>query len=66
MIKLIVAIGVVVGLGVSALLYTEVEARGGKMLKGEIYTTQLGDTVEVLQVPGFGKCLFASAYVICK
>ncbi len=53
-------------LGGWALIDNHVEARGGKTLKGEIYTTQLGDIVEILEVPGFGNCIFANAYVICR
>lgn len=51
---------------VSYLFSVEAIARTDKMLKGEIYTTPLGDTVEIIDVPKFGTCLLANAYVICK
>lgn len=61
--------GVVVGTLIISLLISTtstVSAGSGKILRGTTYITPLGDPVEVLVIPGFGKCLFASAYVICK
>lgn len=61
---LIGAILIVVGLVTTAI--KDVAAGSGKTLKTEVYKTEIGTLIEVVNVPGFGKCMLTSVDVICK
>ena len=57
---------IVVTLIVFAAVTHKAEARGGKTLKTDVYETERGTLVEVVTVPGFGKCMLTSANTICE
>ena len=41
-------------------------ARSGKGLRGDTYVTPSGATIEIVEVPGFGKCLISASNTICE
>ena len=43
-----------------------VEASTTPRLEGTAYKTPSGSIVDLVQVPGIGKCLITSSHVVCK
>ena len=44
----------------------DVEAGKTKTLATDSYKTELGTLIEVVRIPGFGKCMLTSVDVICE
>lgn len=51
---------------ISLTVPSNIEASSTKTLKGTIYKTPSGDIVEIVEVPGFGKCFITAVMMYCK